>query len=73
VKLNIYTIETVKKCDRNECNIMKAGPEWHEHSSSGANRSSDFGVTVNINAEFDLRATNPIMEWFSRDFVTECC
>jgi len=45
----------------------------NKHPSSGANRSSDVAVTVNINAEFNLIAVNPIIECFSRDLVTEYC
>jgi len=45
----------------------------HKHLSSGANRSSDVAVTVNINAEFDLMAVNPIIECLSRDLVSEYC
>jgi len=52
---------------------MITAPRRHKHLSSGANRPSDVGVTVNINAEFNLMALNPIMECFSRDLVTEYC
>jgi hypothetical protein len=41
---------------------MITTPRRHKHPSSGANRSSDFGVTVNINAEFKLMAVNHIIE-----------
>jgi len=43
------------------------------HPSSSANRPSDVGVTVNINAEFNLMAVNTIIQCFSRDLVTEYC
>jgi len=45
----------------------------HKHPSSGADRSSDIGVTVNINAEYNLMAVNPIIECYSRNLVTEYC
>jgi len=38
----------------------------HLHPSSGANRPSDVAVTVNINAEFNLMALNPILKAFQR-------
>jgi hypothetical protein len=41
---------------------MITTPTRHKHPSSGANRPSDVGVTVNINAEFNLMAVNPIIE-----------
>jgi len=40
-------------------------PRRHKHPSSGANRTSDVGVTANINAEFNLMAVNPIIECYS--------
>jgi hypothetical protein len=48
-------------------------PGRHKHSSSGANRPSEVGVIVNINAEFNLMAVDPIIECFSRDLVTQYC
>jgi len=48
-------------------------PRRHKHPSSGANRPSDIGVTVNINAEFNLMAVNPVIECVSRDLVAEYC
>ena len=45
----------------------------HKHPSSGANRPSDDGETVNIIALFNLKGVNPIIECFSRDLVVECC
>jgi len=50
----IYTICGLMYCAKNECNTMKTTPRWHEHPSSSANRPSDFAVTLNINAEFNL-------------------
>jgi hypothetical protein len=52
---------------------MITAPRKHQHLLSGANRPSDVGVTVNINAEFTLMAVNWIIEWYSRDPVTEYC
>jgi len=52
---------------------MITAPRRHKHPANGANRPSDFGVTVNINAEFNLMAVNPIMECFSRDLITKYC
>jgi len=72
-KLRIYTIDSSKYCAKNECNTMITAPRRHKHPSSSANRSSDVGVTVNINAELNLMAVNPIIECFSRDLVTEYC
>jgi hypothetical protein len=45
----------------------------HQHPSSGANRPSDVAVTVNFNAEFNLKPVNPLIECFSRDLVPEYC
>jgi len=50
---------------------MITTPRRHKNPSSSANRSSDIGVTVNINAEYNLIAVNPIIECFSGDLVTE--
>ena len=72
-KLKIYTIDGSMYCAKNECNTLITVPRRHKHPSSGANRPSDIGVTVNINAEFNLMALNPIIECFSRDLVTEYC
>jgi len=63
-KLKIYTIDGSKYCANKVCNTMIPMPKWRKHPSSGANRPSDVGVTVNINAEFDLMAVNPIIESF---------
>jgi len=52
---------------------MITTPRRHKHPSGGANRPSDFGVTVNTNAEFNLMAVNHIFECFSRDLVTVYC
>jgi len=52
---------------------MITTPRRHKHPSSGANRPSDVGVTVNINAVFNLMAVNPIIERFSRDLGIEYC
>ena len=52
---------------------MIPAPRRHKHPSRGANRPSDIGVTVNIDAEFNLMEVNPIFECFSRDLVTEYC
>jgi len=52
---------------------MRPAPRRHRHPSSGANRSSDIGETVNINAEFNLIAVDPMIECISRDLVTEYC
>jgi hypothetical protein len=64
MKLKLYTINGSKYCAKNVCNSMIPMPIRHEHSSSGANWSSDVAVTVNINAEFDLMAVNLINECF---------
>jgi hypothetical protein len=34
---------------------MIIAPRWHKHPSSGANRPSDVAVTVDINAQYNLR------------------
>jgi len=60
-------------CAKNECNTISPAPRRHKHPSSGANRPSDIGVMVNINAEFQLMAVNPTIECFSRDLDTEYC
>jgi hypothetical protein len=52
---------------------MNIAPRRHQHLPSGANQPSDVGVTVNINAEFNLVAGNPIIEFVSRDLITESC
>jgi len=52
--MKIYKIDGSKYCAKNECNTMISMPEWHKHPSSGANSLSDVGVSVNINAEFNL-------------------
>jgi len=39
---------------KDECNTMIIALRWHKHPSSSANRLSDFAVTVNINAQFNL-------------------
>jgi hypothetical protein len=53
-KLNIYTIDSLKYCTKNKCNMMIITPRRHKHPSSGANGPSDVAVTVNINAEINL-------------------
>ena len=45
----------------------------HKHPSSVANRPSDVGVILNINAECNLMAVEPMIECFSRDLVSEYC
>jgi len=50
---------------------MITAPRSHKHPSSGLNRPSDIGVTVNINAELNQKVVNSIIECFSRDFVTK--
>jgi len=72
-KLKIYTIDGVKYSAKNECNTMIAAPRRHKHPSSSANRPSDVGVSVNINAEFNPMAVTTIFECFSRDLITEYC
>jgi hypothetical protein len=69
----IYTIDCSKYCGKNECNTMITGPSGYKHPSSGVNWPADVGVTVNINAEFNVMALNPIIKCFSRDLVTEYC
>jgi hypothetical protein len=54
-KLKIYTIDGSKYCAKNECNTMIIAPRRLKHPSSGDNRPSDGAVTVNNNAEFNLR------------------
>jgi len=54
-KLKIYTIHGSKYCATNVCNNMLITPWRHKHTSSGAIRPSDVAVSVNINAEFNLR------------------
>jgi len=41
-------------CAKTECNMMIIAPRRHKQPSTGANRSSEVAVTVNINAEFNL-------------------
>jgi len=72
-KLKIYTIDGSIYCAKNECNTMIIEPRRHQHPSCRANRPSDIAVTVNMNAEFDLMAVNPIIQCFSRDLVTKSC
>jgi hypothetical protein len=45
-------------------------PRRYKHSSNSANRPSDVGGTVNITAEFNLMAVNPIIECISWNLVT---
>jgi hypothetical protein len=52
---------------------MKITPRRHQHPLSGANRPSEIAVTVNFNAECNLIAVNPILEFFSSEFVPEYC
>ena len=56
---------------QNEFNSMPNAPRRHTHPSSGANRPSDIGVTVNLNTEFNLMVVNPTIECFARDPFTE--
>jgi len=72
-KPKMYTIDGSKYWAKNECNTIILAPRRRNHPSSGANTPSDVGVTVNINAEFNLMAVNPIIECFSRDLVTKYC
>jgi len=58
-------------CAKNECNTFIIAPKRHQQPSSGANRPSDITVTVNLNAEFNLKAVNSIIECISRDLVPE--
>jgi hypothetical protein len=67
----IYTVDSSMYCVKNECNTMITAPTRYKHTLCSANRRSDVGVTVNINAEFNLMAVNSIIECFSRDLVTE--
>jgi len=69
----MYTMDCSKYCAKNECNTMITAPRRHKHPSSGANRSSDVAVTVNINAQFNLVAVNPIIDCVSRDLVPKYC
>ena len=69
-KLSIYRIYGWMYGAKNECNTMITVPRWQKHTSSGANRSSNVVVTVNINAEFNLMPFNLIIQFFSRDLVT---
>jgi len=52
-KLRIYTGDRSKHCPRQECNTMIILWRRHEHPSSSANRPSDVGITLNINAEYN--------------------
>jgi hypothetical protein len=45
----------------------------HQYRSRGANRPPDIAVAVNFNAEFNLMTVNPIIEYFSRDPISEYC
>jgi len=72
-KLKIYTVEGFKYCARKRWNTMIIAPGTHKHPSSGANRTSYIAVTMNTNAKFHLTAVNPIMKFFSTDFVPENC
>lgn len=53
-KQKIFTIHGSKYCAKNKRNAMIAVPTRYKHRSSDANRPSDDGVTVNLNAEFNL-------------------
>jgi hypothetical protein len=68
-KQKICTSNGSKYCAKNECNTMISAPRWHKHPSSGANRPSDVGITVNFNTEFALKAVNPIIEYHPSDHV----
>ena len=72
-KLKIYTIDGSMHSAKHECNTVITAPRRHKHPSSIANRPSDGAVTLNINAEFNLTAVNPIIECISRDLVPEYC
>jgi len=52
---------------------MIMAPRRHKHPSSSANIPSNFAVTLNFNAEFDLLTVNPIIEGFSGDLIPEYC
>jgi hypothetical protein len=41
---------------------MIMAPRRNKYPSSGAHRPSDIGITVNINAEFNLTAVKTIIE-----------
>jgi len=69
----IYTIDGSKYCVKNECNTMITVLRRHKHPSSSANRPPDVALTVNMNAEFNLMAVNPIIECNSRDLISEYC
>jgi len=51
----IYTIDESKYCAKSECNTMIIVPRRPKHPSSSDNRPLDVAVTVNSNAEFNLR------------------
>jgi hypothetical protein len=70
-KSKIYTLDDSKHCSKNESNTIITAPRRHNHRSGGANKPSDIGVIVNINAEFKLMAVNPVIEYASRDVVPE--
>jgi len=68
-KLKIYRINSSKYYSKSRCSTMITTTRMHKCPSSGANRPSDFAVTVNINAEFHVMAVSPIIECFAKDFV----
>jgi len=70
-KLKINRIDGLMYCAKNECNSMITAPRRHKHPSSGAHRLRDVAVTVNIKAQFNLMAVNPIIEYFLSDLVPE--
>jgi hypothetical protein len=72
-KLKIYTIDGSKYCAKNKCNTVWTPPWRYKHPSCGANRSSDVGVTVNINTEYNLIAINRIIKCISSDLGTKYC
>jgi len=54
-KLKIYTIDGWKYCAGTECNTMRIATRRHTDPSRSATRPSDVAVTVNIDAQFNLR------------------
>jgi len=52
---------------------MITAPRRHKHCSSSANRPSDIAVIVNIDAEFNMMAVNPIIAYFSRNPIPKYC
>jgi hypothetical protein len=69
----MYTIDCSKYCAKNESDTMIIAPRRHQHPSTGTHRPSVVTVTANFNAEYNLMAVNPIIDYFSRDLVPEYC